>query len=105
LNVEYSIENNGNIHDFFIEKNFSLKIITNENEVSFFSKRCSESDNILNFINQKLETNFEELYVENLVKNNEDLSPRLQELIKLRCIYKESQNKYYSIYKYLNQKK
>lgn len=104
LKIEYSVENNGNIHDFFIAKNFSLKIITKENDVSFISNRCSESDKILNFINQKLETNFDELYHENLVMNNEDLSPRLQELLKLRCIYKDSQNKYYSIYKYLKQK-
>lgn len=105
LNIEYSIENDGKIDDFFIEKNFSLKIINKENEVSFISKRCSESDKILSFINQKLETNFDELYHENLVKNNEDISPRLQELLKLRCIYKDSKNKYYSIYKYLNNKK
>lgn len=105
LNIEYSIENNGNIRDFFTNKGFSLKIITNRNEVTFISSRCQESDKILNFINQKLETNFDELYPENLVKNNEDLSSRLQELLKLRCIYKDSENRYYSIYKYLNQKK
>lgn len=105
LNIEYSVKKNGNIRDFFKTKGFSLKIITNENEVSFISNRCHESDKILNFINQKLETNFDELYPENLVINNEDLSSRLQELLRLRCIYKNSENRYYSIYKYLNQNK
>ncbi len=102
LQIEYSSDNDGNIQDFFINNNYSIKIIREENKVSFLSKKCVESDKILNFINEKLSTDFDALYKAKLLAENANLYPRLQDLLEQRCIYTDSQNNYYSIYKFLN---
>lgn len=100
-NVSYSKDKDGNIQDFFIANNYSIKFISNVSQITFFSRLNEESKQILEFINQKLNTDFDELYKEKMLKNSADLSPLLAELISQRFIYIDSDEKYHSIYNYL----
>jgi hypothetical protein len=100
-NIPFSIEKDGNIIDFFITQKHSIKLITNENEISYISKKSIESVKLLEFINKKLETDFDEIYRQKILDSGEDIYQIINELINLRCIYSDSTKKYYSIYKYL----
>lgn len=102
LSIPYSQDKDGNIQDFFIEKKLSVKLMIKENKITFLSQRSNESEKILEFINQKSETNFDDLYA-NKILTGAEISPKIEELVKQRFIYTDSSNNYYSVYKYLNQ--